>query len=50
MIPAVGILEMGPGPNLVSSKLIPPKWTEKIKPIAYPGVMAATKQKVTSKE
>lgn len=42
MLPAVGIFGTGAGLNLVSSELVPPKWPQRIKPMADPGLTAAT--------
>lgn len=46
IIPAMGILETGAGPHLVSSELLPPKWLARFKAIAHPGLTAATRLKV----
>lgn len=46
MIPAVGIIDTGAGPNLFRSELSPPKWSTRIKPRADPGFKAAERQKV----
>lgn len=47
MLPTVGILDTGAGPNLVDSQLLPLSWSSKVKPVADPGLTAAGKQTIT---